>query len=357
MGDSTVPRSKSLTGEFSAFRLLAFTLLALAVSVALTGVKFWGWTITGSQAVYSDFMESIANIVAGALVVFVVRLAARPPDRSHPFGHGKVEYFSAAFEGGMIAFAACVIFLEAVPALFVPGETKELGLGAGIVFGCGLVNLVLGTALKRVGSKVGSPALVANGEHIRSDFVTSAGVTVGLGLAHFTGIGWLDPAIAILVGLQLAWTGGRVVRRSVGGLMDEEDRELLMELASCVQRLRAEDGRGAAGVSKSFEVIQIHHTRAIRSGRFHHIDAHAVIPEFWNVAEAHDRVEDFERRLLKLYSQPGELHLHVDPCRRVYCRHCDVPECPLRLRPFESYLPCDLESLTNPDEPARFKKS
>lgn len=326
-------------------RLLKITSAALVVSVLLTAIKFFGWRLTQSQGVYSDFLKSIVNVVVGIVAIFVVRFASKPADREHPYGHGKIEYFSAAFEGGLIAFAAVMIFLEAVPALLQPQPIGALGLGAAIVFGCGLGNLGLGIFLRRTGRRIGSPALIANAEHILSDFYTSAGVGAGLLLAQWTGLHWLDPVIAMVVGLQLGWTGLRVVRLSVGGLLDEEDREILTQLATALKQV---DFGG---------VIQIHNTRIMRSGRFHHIDAHAVVPEFWNVAEAHERTEAFEAKLLKKYPQPGELHLHVDPCRQAYCRRCDVPECPIRLLKFESRFTPDISSLTSPEEPEDFKKS
>ncbi len=337
------PETPVTLGTPSHGRLLGVTLLALFVSTSLTALKFWGYRITSSQAVYSDFLESIVNIVAGVIAVFVVRFAAKPADREHPYGHGKIEYFSAAFEGGLIAFAAVMIFIEAIPALLGGSKIQHISDGAVIVLGCGLVNLILGYALLKIGKKHGSPALIANGIHIQSDFITSAGVTIGLVLASVTGFVWLDPVVAMVVGIHLAWTGLKVVRRSVGGLLDEEDREIL---AAFAEKLGKIDFGG---------VIQIHHTRIIRSGRFHHIDAHAVVPEYWDVAEAHEKTESFEARLLRYYDQPGELHLHVDPCRRVYCRQCPDEKCPIRSNKFESRLVPDLESLISPEEPEDFR--
>lgn len=322
--------------------LARYTVPALFISLALTGAKFWGWRVTNSQAVYSDFLESIVNIIAAVVAIVVVRVAAKPADQDHPYGHGKIEYFSAAFEGGLIAFAALMIFIEAVPALIAGRPIERIADGAAVVLGCGFVNLALGLWLKRAGRRAGSPALVANGEHIISDFLTSVGVTAGLVVSGATGWVRADALVAMLVGLQLAWTGLRVVRRSVGGLLDEEDREILKTLAEILRKV---DFGG---------LIQIHHTRILRSGRFHHIDAHAVVPEFWDVAEAHARTELFERQLVAAYPQPSELRLHVDPCRRVYCRRCDIEGCPIRLKPFEARLSHDVESLVHPEEPAEF---
>lgn len=329
--------------ESSPARLSLATWSALGASCLISGIKFWGWQVTNSQAVYSDFLESIVNIVAGVLAIFVVRYSAKPADRDHPYGHGKIEYFSAAFEGGLIAFAAVMIFFEAIPAIIANRPLNSLGLGAAVVVICGLGNMVLGKMLQSVGRRIGSPALIANGQHIYSDFVTSAGVAIGLALAYFTGLNWLDPLIAMIVGLHLGWTGLKVVRRSVAGLLDEEDKEIIEAFAN---HLRSVDFGG---------VIQIHHTRIVRAGRFHHIDAHAVVPEFWDIAIAHDRTEAFEARLMEKYPQPGELHLHVDPCRRVYCRECAASDCPIRARPYVARLIPTLESLTHPEEPDEFR--
>lgn len=338
---SAAPQSPSSESGFG--RLSLATWSALLASCLISGVKLWGWQITNSQAVYSDFLESIVNIVAGVLAILVIRYSSKPADRGHPYGHGKIEYFSAAFEGGLIAFAAVMIFFEAIPALLADRPLNSLGLGAAIVVVCGLGNMILGKILQTVGRRVGSPALIANGQHIFSDFVTSAGVAIGLVLAYLTGLNWLDPLVAMVVGIHLGWTGLKVVRRSVAGLLDEEDKEIIEAFAN---HLKTVDFGG---------VIQIHHTRIVRAGRFHHIDAHAVVPEFWDIAIAHDRTEAFEARLMDKYPQPGELHLHVDPCRRVYCRECDAADCPIRARPHVARLEPTLDSLTSPEEPEEFR--
>jgi cation diffusion facilitator family transporter len=318
------------------------TWIALAVSLALTFIKFWGWRLTGSQAVYSDAMESIVNVVAGLLAIFVVYYSAKPADRGHPYGHGKIEYFSAAFEGGLITFAAVLIAAEALPALIEGRHPERLETGLAVVVGAGFVNLALGAWIYRTGRHVGSPALVANGQHIMSDFWTSAGVAVGLVAALATGWSWLDPLTALAVALQLGWTGLKVVRRSVGGLLDEEDAGIIRAV---VGRLRVIDFEG---------VIQLHHLRIVRSGRYHHIDAHAVVPEIWNVAEAHERTQKFEQNFMQAYPQPGELHLHIDPCRRVYCRQCSWSPCSVRSHAFEAPIELNAEALIHPEEPDEY---
>ena len=317
--------------------------ISLGVSIVLLFLKFWAYRLTGSQAIFSDAMESIVNVVAAGLAIFVLIIAYKPADQNHPYGHGKVEFFSAAFEGGLIAFASVVICFEAIHS-FLHGRTvNELGAGLVITVVAGVANAALGIFLRRMGRRHQSETLEASGQHVLSDFWTSAGVVVGLLLVRLTGIRWFDPLAALIVGLSLGYTGFRLVQRSVSGLLDQEDRTILENLLKIIERV------------SPVGIIQLHHVRVIRSGRYHHIDAHAVVPEFWDVAEAHQKTADFESRVMRDYPYNGELHLHVDPCRQAYCKYCDVPDCPIRKHPFiEKHLP-SIEELTNPDEPQQFK--
>ena len=251
--------------------------------------------------------------------------------------------FSAAFEGGLIAFAAALICVEAVHAFTHGVAVNKIGVGIGVVFATGLGNLFLGLYLLYVGQKSHSITLMASGQHVISDFWTTLGVTSGLILVRVTGYAWIDPLSALLVGLVLAWTGLGLVRRSIGGLLDEEDREILGKL---VKVLTKEQSQG---------IIQVHHTRVIRSGRYHHIDAHVVVPEFWDVSKAHHETEAYEGRVIKEYPYDGELHFHVDPCRRAYCGVCDVAACPIRHQAFIERRSLSVEEMTNPEEPTHFR--
>lgn len=317
-------------------------LLSLVVSVVLLVCKFWAYRVTQSQAVFSDAMETIVNVAAAVLALIVLGIAHKPADREHPYGHGKVEFFSAAFEGGLITFASIIISFEAVQTLVRGATINQTGIGLVVTFGAGIVNAILGWYLLASGRRHQSAALEASGHHVLSDFVTSAGVIVGLLLVKLTGYVWFDPLIALVVGIYLGYTGIRLVRSSVGGLIDEEDREIIEHLRKLVSEERPKG------------IIHLHHLRVMRSGRFHHIDAHAVVPEFWNVAEAHDRTVEFEEQLMRNYSYPGELHLHIDPCQQAYCQVCDFEPCPIRLQPFERKRTLSLEELTDPEEPQEF---
>jgi cation diffusion facilitator family transporter len=185
---------------------------------------------------------------------------------------------------------------------------------------------------------VQSITLVADGEHVLSDFKTSVGVVVGLSLVQLTGLAWLDPVAALVVGVNLAWTGARLVRHAAGGLLDEEDSALLARLVDAFNRSAAPG------------IIRIHRLRAIRSGRVTHAEAHAIVPEYWSVERAHQEIDAFETRVLTACTVQGDIIFHTDPCHRALCSSCDVPDCPVRQRPFEVRPPLTLDEATMTDQ-------
>jgi cation diffusion facilitator family transporter len=314
-------------------------LISLVVSVVLLAAKYQAYLLTGSTAILSDALESIVNVVAALFAIGGLIFAGRPADRNHPYGHGKIEFFSAAFEGGLIAFAAVLIVYQVVQSLIRGVEVRRLESGLLIVLGAGLVNLALGWFLIRTGRRHESLTLVADGQHVLSDFYTSVGIVAGLLLVRATGISWLDPLVAAIVALNLMWTGARLVRQAAGGLLDEEDTVLLNRL---LEVLRGHIGQG---------VIRVHHLRAIRAGRFNHVEAHLVAPEFWSLERAHELAEDLAQRVIKEVGAEGELVFHTDPCHRVYCAMCDLDECPVRREPYRDRPPLTLEEAVQPDMP------
>jgi len=317
---------------------LRAAVLSLAIGAALLGVKYYAYVQTGSAAVLSDALESIANVAAALFAVWVLFFAGRPADRGHPYGHGKIEYFSAAFEGGLITFAAAMIAWYAVRDLSLGPAVDEIDLGLAITLGAGIVNAALGRYLIATGRRVRSLTLVADGQHVLSDFKTSVGVVVGLLLVRLTGRAFFDPLTALAVGLNLGWTGLQLVRHAAAGLLDAEDRELL---ARVVDACEAERRAG---------IIRIHRLRAIRSGREAHVDAHVIVPEYWSVDHAHDEIDAFEKRVLRHPGIEGEIVFHTDPCHRALCTACDVPECPVRRESFAGRPPLTVDEATMTDE-------
>ena len=325
-------------GEDSRVRVRAGT-ISLVVSILLLAAKYQAYRLTGSTAILSDALESIVNVVAAVFALGGIIFAGRPADRNHPYGHGKIEFFSAAFEGGLIAFAAVLILYEVVLSLVVRLQVRQLDTGLLIISGAGLANLALGLFLVRTGRKHQSLTLLADGQHVLSDFWTTVGVVVGLLLVRVTGIWWVDPLVAAVVAVNLMWTGFRLVRHAAGGLLDEEDTLLLNRLL------------GVLGGHVGQGIIRVHHLRAIRAGRFHHVDAHLVVPEFWSVDRAHEVAEDLADRVIRALGVDGELIFHTDPCHRAYCPMCDLDDCPVRREPFSARPPLTLEEAVQPDMP------
>lgn len=332
------PDSLPATGAPSEERVrLQAGVISLVVGTLLLGAKFLAYRLTGSTAVLSDALESIVNVIAATFALGGLVFAGRPADRNHPYGHGKIEFFTAGFEGGLIAFAAVMILWEALQGLLHGVTVRNLDLGLLIVVGAGVANLLLGLYLVRTGRRTSSLTLVADGRHVLSDAWTSAGIVVGLLLVRFTGLAWLDPVVAALVAINLLVTGVKLVRHAAGGLLDEEDSELLPPLVAALDR------RLTGGA------IGIHNLRAIRSGRFRHVEAHIVVPEFWPVDRAHDVTEALAEDVVAELKLDGRILFHADPCRRTWCASCDLADCPVRRSPFAVRRPLSVDEAVRPE--------
>ena len=313
---------------------------ALVFGALIMLLKFYAYNLTGSQGAFSDALESIVHIFTASMALFVIYYSAMPADEDHPYGHGKAEYFSAAFEGGLITLAAFTIFYEAVQAYLSGHELQSIEKGIIWLVAAGVGNFAIGMGLLFYGNKTNSPALKGSGHHILSDVWTSVGVVVGLFLVKWTGYQFIDIAIAVLVGVYLAWVGLKIVKDSIAGLLDQEDPEVLEELARVFSK---NAGKG---------IIQLHHTKTIRSGWFHHIDTHVVVPEFWTVYETHERLKTFEEQVISDYKYKGEMNFHVDPCLKNYCKNCDLKDCSIRQHEFEKPMPVLIEHLRSKEEPS-----
>jgi cation diffusion facilitator family transporter len=314
-------------------------LVSLVAGSAILALKAWAWRLTGSAALQSDALESVVNVVAAAFGLGAIIFAGQPADRDHPYGHGKMEFFAAAFEGGLISLAAVLIVFSAARALWLGQEPHDLGLGLAVNVGAGALNGLLGWFLVSRGRALGSKALEADGHHVLSDFATTGGILVGLLVVAATGVWWLDPVIALLVGLWLGRTGFRLVRESAAALLDEEDAETIGRLVTSLDALLR---RGVA----DHGVITVHGLRAMRSGRLTHVDVHMVVPEYRPVSEAHDGAERFEKALIAAAELEGEVHAHLDPCRKKYCARCTDEKCPIRAEPYKGIPPVTADMAT-----------
>jgi cation diffusion facilitator family transporter len=300
---------------------IRITLLSIAVGGAVLGLKYLAFEVSQSAALKSDAIENVVNVVAAVFALGAVVFADKPADREHPYGHGKIEHFSAAFEGGMISLAAALIGYEAIRAMVEGIPLKNLTLGLGINVFAGVVNGLLGLFLIRQGKRQNSRAIEADGHHVLSDFWTTLGLAVGLILVRLTGLTWLDPLMALAVCALLAVTGFKLVRTSSAALLDAEDPALVQHLVEAINKVRPRD------------IVAIHELRTLRSGRYAHVDIHMVIPEFYGIGQGHELADQFGKAVLKEAALEGELHTHVDPCLQAFCDHCDLEPCPLRKQP------------------------
>jgi cation diffusion facilitator family transporter len=297
------------------FTAIAFSLF---FGVILMAVKFYAYKITGSSAILSDALESIINVVAGAFAMFSIVVAAKPPDESHPYGHGKIEYFSAGFEGALIILAAIGIFKTGISHILNPHPLEYLQQGIFLLVGASAVNLLLGIVLLRVGKQNHSLVLTADGKHILTDVYTSIGVLAGLFLVDYTGWFWLDGVIAIIVGINILITGAKLVRQSFAGLMNKAEPDLLQEIAALLIANRKDI------------YIDVHQLRAWRSGNFVYIDFHLILPRDFALECAHRENKTLERIIQEYFGGRASVMIHLDPCLDQECPVCSQSLCTLR---------------------------
>lgn len=287
----------SISGNPTVKRL---ALIGIPVSFFVMGLKLLAWWLTGSVALLSDALESTVNVIAAIMAWWAIRYASRPADASHQFGHHKAEYFSAVIEGVLIVVAALLILQEAVPALWAPKVIEQPALGLAVNLLAGVINFAWAALLIRVGTRHRSPALAADGHHIMSDVVTSAGVLVGLLLALATGYAILDPIMAILVALHIVFQGGKIISHSVSGLMD---RAVEPDDEAAIKQAIAANAEGSLGV---------HDLKTRRAGPATFIDFHLVVPATMAVGAAHEICDRLEAAIEAV--QPGaQIAIHVEP--------------------------------------------
>jgi len=292
------------TTSSSARDLTRYAWLSIATAVVTIALKAGAWYITGSVGLLSDAAESVVNLVAAFFALIALRVAARPADKSHHFGHSKAEYFSAGAEGVMIFVAAVFIIVAAIQRLITPAPIENVGIGLAISVVASILNGVVAMLLLRAGRRHRSKTLVADGKHLLTDVWTTVGVLVGVGLVALTGWHRLDPIVALLVGLNIIVTGWKLVSESAEGLMDvswpQEDNAELARLM----------GRFTGGE------IDVHALRTRESGHQRYCDFHLLVPGAWSVNEAHDLCEEIETAVKETFDGvvvTGHIEPREDP--------------------------------------------
>jgi cation diffusion facilitator family transporter len=294
-----------------------------AVSLLLLLGKLAAFYITHSIAILTDALESIVNVVAGFFGLYSLYLSAKPKDQDHPYGHGKIEFISAATEGLMITIAGILIIIEAIRNLMTPVTLQRLDIGILLISITAVINYLLGTVCLRTGVRNNSSALIASGRHLHADVYSTLGILVGLFLLYLTKVVWIDSIVALLFSFIILYTGIKIIRTSVAGIMDESDRVLLDQMVTVLDSNR----------SKNW--VDLHNLRIIKYGGTLHVDCHLTVPWYLNVHEAHEEIEKLGGIVRTGFEHSIELFVHSDGCLPISCPICIKDDCAVRHHPFK----------------------
>ncbi len=306
-----------------------------AIAILLFVIKIIAWYLTNSVAILTDALESIVNVIAGLIGVYSLYVSAKPKDYDHPYGHGKAEFISAAVEGTLITVAGFIIIYEAIINLLNPHTIQKLDYGIMLVSITALINYIAGAVCIKTGTKNNSLALIASGKHLQSDTWSTLGIIAGLLLILFTKISWMDSTVAIIFALIIIFTGYKIVRSSIAGIMDEADEALLKKLVATLNTHRKENW------------IDLHNLRIIKYGATIHLDCHLTVPWYLNVHEAHNEIDALSALVKDEYGEAVELFVHSDGCLDYSCNICLKQSCPVRKHQFEKKIDWTIANISN----------
>ncbi len=313
--------------------ILSAQYLLIGVAIVLLVVKFMAFYLTNSNAILTDAMESMVNVVTAFFGLYSMRLAFMPADKNHPYGHGKIEFLAAGFEGILICIAGFSILGKSVYNLFYPQVIMTLDKGILLTVLAGGVNFIAGFLILEKGKRTQSLILQAGGKHLLSDAWSSVILILGLLLVvFFESLVW-DSILAIVLSTYIIYMGWGLVKTSVSGIMDEADAHSIEGLLGILSKERRENW------------IDVHNFRIIKYGSNLHVDCHVTMPYYLNVKESHDEVEQMEALVNEKSEVPIEWFVHVDPCDKNSCKLCMKKECPVRESPFSQFVPWTLESI------------
>lgn len=297
-------------------------------------IKFFAYLITDSNAILTDALESIVNVIASAFALFSIHLVSKPKDDNHPYGHGKVEFFSVFIEGGLILIAGILIFFKAIYNFIFPEPITNLLEGGLLIGVTGIINFAYGTFMVKESKKLNSLTLYGDGKHLQTDSYSTLGLILGLILMYFTQLYWLDNLISLLLGAFIIWTGYKLFRKSISGLMDESDAELIEYFVKILNDNRQVDW------------IDIHNLRIQRYGPQLHVDCHITLPRFYSLSKVHDVVSHIDKVVNTQQESDTELFIHSDPCEPKCCSYCNFPNCPVRSYDYSGIIDWNLQNVS-----------
>jgi cation diffusion facilitator family transporter len=307
--------------------------ISLGLSIVLLILKFTAYFLTYSTAILTDAVESIVNVIASGFAFYSIYLANQPADQNHPYGHGKIEFLSAGFEGSMILSAGLVIMWQAVLSFFEPKVLTNLDWGIALIGLTAIANAFVGWMLIRTGRQADSAALTADGKHLLTDTFSSIVVMIGVGLVALTGNEWIDSALSVVLAVVIIYNGFMITRQSVARLMDETDVPTLHRVVNLLN------------VHRDPNWIDVHNLRVQKYGADLHIDCHLTLPYYWELTQVHNEVHHFENTLKAGFQGEVEIFVHTDPCISQCCHYCRVTNCPVRAFAFVGYVDWTAENL------------
>lgn len=314
----------------------------LVVAVVLFLVKIAAYVYTHSIAVLTDALESTINVATGIWGLYSIKLAATPRDKNHPYGHGKIEFVTATIEGMLIIVAGAVIIFESISRYSLAQMPHKLDLGIGLIAFTALVNYLMGHRAEMHGKKVNSLQLIASGKHLKSDTYTTIGILVGLVLIYFTRLPVLDVIVAIIFAFVLLYTGYKIIRESISGIMDEADMNLLNKAIAHFNQNRRENW------------VDLHNLRIIKYGNKLHFDCHLTVPWYFNVHQAHDETAALEQSIRDRFGDSIELFVHTDGCLDFSCKICTKTDCTKRLEPIRKKIEWTFENLSDNEKHGKY---
>lgn len=309
-------------------------IIVLLISIALFIVKFIAYFLTNSSAILTDAIESIVNIITGAFALYSINYAAKPKDEDHPYGHGKIEFFSSGLEGSMILLAGIAMVFKGAVSFFEPDHLTNVDIGLYMSLFAGSINLIFGRILISKGKHHKSHTLTAEGEHLLSDTYSSAAIVIGLIVIYFTRIIWIDYVITLGMGVFIAYTGFKLVRTSIDNLLDKADIEELNKLIATLD------------AHKKDSWIDMHNLRVLKYGDHLHVDCHVTLPWFFSLEEAHDEVDLIGKLIKEQLGEKIEFFIHADPCvRPLSCGICPMHTCKERKAEFVKRISWDMKNV------------
>jgi cation diffusion facilitator family transporter len=304
------------------------------IGIVLFVTKIIAWYITQSVAILTDALESTVNVLAGLIGVYSLYVSAKPKDKDHPYGHGKAEFISAAIEGTLITVAGFIIIFEAINNLLHPHVIQKLDYGIALVAVTAVINYIAGAFCIKSGKKNNTLVLISSGKHLQTDTYSTLGIIAGLILLYFTKWLWIDTAVAILFAFIIMFTGYKIVRTSISGIMDEADDTLINKMVAQLNIIRTENW------------IDLHNLRIIQYGSTLHLDCHLTVPWYLNVNEAHHEIDILSDLVKKEYGESIELFVHTDGCLDFSCAICSKQNCNVRKHPFQKKITWTVENIS-----------